>query len=169
LPLHRLLSADSFETFDLPRTATLNHLTSVLFSLAWLHSVDYTTPSPLANGDRSPGVDRALRSGDRGRAAIRVPGTRVTAVTPDASGVRPLLAAASCGLGSRACLRAPPTSFNGAWDSALPTSYLQTAQSARCRRGIRETSSSISARTSRPSGSPGRCRSCGRGAFVRIA
>src|SRR3954465_15212555 len=89
-PVHctGVLSADSFETFDLPRTATLNHLTSVRFLSPGGIPVDYTTPSPLATVIDRPVFDRALA--DRAIAAgaeIRV-GARGRGPEADAPGAR---------------------------------------------------------------------------------
>src|SRR5438045_884983 len=89
-PVHctGVLSADSFSLFDLPRTATLNHLTAVRFLSPGGIPVDYTTPAPLATVIDRPVFDRALA--DRAIAAgaeIRL-GARVSALEADAAGAR---------------------------------------------------------------------------------
>jgi digeranylgeranylglycerophospholipid reductase len=129
-PVHctGVLSADSFETFDLPRGATLNHLTTVRFLSPGGIPVDYTTSSPLATVIDRPVFDRALANrAIAAGAEIRV-GARVTAVDADASGVR-----ASIGGGTvrarLAVLACGATyKFQRRMGFGLPTSYLQTAQ-----------------------------------------
>src|ERR1700760_904953 len=61
-PVHctGVLSAESFATFDLPRSATLNQLTAVRFLSPSGIPVDYTTPVPLATVIDRPVFDRAL-------------------------------------------------------------------------------------------------------------
>src|SRR5580765_6230285 len=89
-PVHctGVLSSDSFSRFDLPRNATLNHLTEVRFISPGGIPVDYSTPSPIATVIDRPAFDRALA--DRALAAgaeIRS-GARVIALEADAAGVR---------------------------------------------------------------------------------
>jgi geranylgeranyl reductase family protein len=129
-PVHctGVLSTDSFATFDLPRAATLNQLTSVRFLSPGGIPVDYTTPSPLATVIDRPAFDRALA--DRAIAAgaeIRL-GTRVTAVDADASGVRASIGGATvrARLGVLAC--GATYKFQRRLGFGLPTTYLQTAQ-----------------------------------------
>ena len=129
-PVHctGVLSADSFAKFDLPRSATLNQLTSVRFLSPGGIPVDYTTPAPLATVIDRPVFDRALA--DRAAAAgaeIRV-GARVTALDVEPAGVRAVvgdtvvearLAVLACGATYK---------FQRRFGFGLPTTYLQTAQ-----------------------------------------
>src|SRR5207253_322250 len=61
-PVHctGVLSSDSFDRFDLPTGATLNHLTDVRFVSPGGIPVDYTTSSPIATVIDRPAFDRAL-------------------------------------------------------------------------------------------------------------
>jgi geranylgeranyl reductase family protein len=129
-PVHctGVLSADSFSKFDLPESATLNHLTKVTFMSPGGIPVDYTTPTPLATVIDRPVFDRALA--DRAIAAgadVRV-GARVTAIDVDQTGVRATaggetvqarLVVLACGATYK---------FQRRFGFGLPTTYLQTAQ-----------------------------------------
>jgi digeranylgeranylglycerophospholipid reductase len=129
-PVHctGVLSADSFEKFGLPTSATLNQLTSVRFLSPGGIPVDYTTPTPLATVIDRPAFDRALA--DRAVAAgadVRV-GARVSALDADAAGARATvggevvharLAVLACGANY---------AFQRRFGFGLPTTYLQTAQ-----------------------------------------
>src|SRR5476649_2090604 len=88
-PVHctGVLSADSFSTFDLPNTATLNQLTSVRFLSPGGIPVDYSTPSPLAAVIDRPAFDRALADRAIAAGAELRTGARVTALEIGASGV----------------------------------------------------------------------------------
>jgi digeranylgeranylglycerophospholipid reductase len=129
-PVHctGVLSAESFATFDLPASATLNQLTAVRFLSPGGIPVDYATPVPLATVIDRPAFDRALA--DRALAAgaeIRV-GARVSALDVDGSGVtatvghdtvKARLAVLACGANYK---------FHRQFGFGLPTTYLQTAQ-----------------------------------------
>ena len=129
-PVHctGVLSADSFEKFDLPNTATLNRLTSVRFLSPGGIPVDYATKTPLATVIDRPRFDRALA--DRAIAAgadIRV-GARVSALESDAAGVRATVAGdvVHARLAVLAC--GASYAFQRRFGFGLPTMYLQTAQ-----------------------------------------
>ena len=129
-PVHctGVLSSDSFNRFDLPLNATLNHLTEVRFISPGGIPVDYSTPSPIATVIDRPAFDRALA--DRARAAgaeIRS-GARVMALETDAAGVRATvggevvharLAVLACGA---------QYAFQQRFGIGLPSTYLHTAQ-----------------------------------------
>jgi geranylgeranyl reductase family protein len=129
-PVHctGVLSSDSFSRFDLPLTATLNHLTEVRFVSPGGIPVDYSTPSPIATVIDRPAFDRALA--DRALAAgaeIRA-GARVIALDADAAGVRATvggevvqarLAVLACGA---------QYAFQQRFGFGLPSTYLHTAQ-----------------------------------------
>jgi len=129
-PVHctGVLSSDSFSRFDLPLTATLNHLTEVRFVSPGGIPVDYSTPSPIATVIDRPAFDRALA--DRALAAgaeIRS-GARVIALDADAAGVRATvggevvqarLAVLACGA---------QYAFQQRFGFGLPSTYLHTAQ-----------------------------------------
>src|SRR5438105_13973206 len=78
-PVHctGVLSSESFGRFDLPTSATLNHLTSVRFVSPGGIPVDYTTPTPIATVidravfDRQL-ADRAISAGAEIRSGARV-------------------------------------------------------------------------------------------------
>src|SRR4051794_3367980 len=61
-PVHctGVLAIDSFNRFDLPSDATLNHLQDVRFVSPGGTAVDYRTPAPLATVIDRPAFDRAL-------------------------------------------------------------------------------------------------------------
>src|SRR5580658_1920910 len=82
-----VLSAHSFDEFDLPRGATLNELTKARFVSPGGISIDYSTPSPLAIVIDRPVFDRVLadRAVEAG-ADVRC-GSRVSALDVDADGV----------------------------------------------------------------------------------
>jgi digeranylgeranylglycerophospholipid reductase len=140
-PVHctGVLSADSFAKFDLPGSATLNHLTSVRFLSPGGIPVDYATPAPLATVIDRPIFDRALA--DRATAAgaeIRA-GARVTALDVDQAGVRAVVgdAVVQARLVVLAC--GASYKFQRQFGFGLPTMYLQTAQRelpARCPRDV---------------------------------
>jgi len=129
-PVHctGVLSSDSFSRFDLPLSATLNHLTEVRFVSPCGIPVDYATPSPIATVIDRPVFDRALA--DRALAAgaeIRS-GARVVALEADAAGVRATvggdivharLAVLACGA---------QYGFQQRLGFGLPRTYLHTAQ-----------------------------------------
>jgi digeranylgeranylglycerophospholipid reductase len=129
-PVHctGVLSSDSFNRFDLPLNATLNHLTEVRFVSPGGIPVDYATPSPIATVIDRPAFDRALA--DRALAAgaeIRS-GARVIALEADAAGVRATvggevvqarLAVLACGA---------QYAFQQRFGFGLPSTYLHTAQ-----------------------------------------
>jgi digeranylgeranylglycerophospholipid reductase len=129
-PVHctGVLSADSFNKFDLPHAATLNQLMSVRFLSPGGIPVDYTTPTPLATVIDRPVFDRALA--DRAilaGAELRL-GARVASLDIDAAGahavaagvpIRARLAVLACGASYK---------FQRRFGFGLPTSHLQTAQ-----------------------------------------
>ena len=129
-PVHctGVLSADSFERFDLPTEAILNQLSSVRFLSPGGIPVDYTTPSPLATVIDRPVFDRVLA--DRAIAAgadVRV-GARVTALEANAAGVQATVGGAT--IHARLAVLACGASykFHRGFGFGLPTTYLQTAQ-----------------------------------------
>ena len=129
-PVHctGVLSADTFPRFDLPRSATLNQLTTVRFQSPGGIHVDYITPSPLATVIDRPAFDRALA--DRAVAAgteVRA-GARVTSLDVDRDGVtaslgdgfvRARLVVLACGASY---------AFQRRFGFGLPRTYLHTAQ-----------------------------------------
>ena len=129
-PVHctGVLSEESFSNFDLPKTATLNQLTSVRFLSPGGIPVDYTTPSPLAMVIDRPAFDRALA--DRAIAAgaeIRV-AARVTALEVDAAGVRASVGGATVDARLAVLACGAAYKFQRRFGFGLPTTYLQTAQ-----------------------------------------
>src|SRR6185295_17604134 len=60
-PVHctGVLSADTFPRFNLPDSATLNHLTTARFVSPGGIPVEYATPTPLATVIDRPAFDRA--------------------------------------------------------------------------------------------------------------
>jgi geranylgeranyl reductase family protein len=136
-PVHctGVLSADSFTRFDLPRSATLNQLTSVRFLSPGGIPVDYATPTPLATVIDRPVFDRALA--ERAVAAgaeIRL-GARVTALETDQSGARAVVGGVSVQARVAVLACGATYKFQRRFGFGLPTSYLQTAQReipARC-------------------------------------
>ena len=129
-PVHctGVLSSDSFSRFDLPLTATLNHLTDVRFVSPGGIPVDYSTPSPIATVIDRPVFDRALA--DRALAAgaeIRS-GARVIALEADAAGVRATVGGeiVQARLTVLAC--GAQYAFQQRFGFGLPSTYLHTAQ-----------------------------------------
>ena len=129
-PVHctGVLSADSFATFDLPDSATLNQLNAVRFLSPGGIPVDYATPTPLATVIDRPAFDRALA--DRAIAAgaeIRV-GARVAALEADAAGVRASVGSATVQARLAVLACGATYKFQRRFGFGLPTTYLQTAQ-----------------------------------------
>ena len=129
-PVHctGVLSSDSFGRFDLPASATLNHLTDVRFVSPGGIPVDYTTSSPIATVIDRPAFDRALAERAVTAGAEVRPGARVSALDVDGSGVRATvgtdvvkarLAVLACGANY---------AFQRRFGFGLPRTYLHTAQ-----------------------------------------
>jgi hypothetical protein len=123
-PVHctGVLSAESFSTFDLPNTATLNQLTSVRFLSPGGIPVD-STPSPLP-GHRSPRLRSRWRIERSPRA--RNPPAR-------ACGARSRCGRRRASVGrDRACAwrSSPAARATNFGRFGLPTTYLQTAHAA---------------------------------------
>src|SRR5215510_3908121 len=123
-------SSDSFDRFDLPRNATLNHLTDVRFVSPGGIPVDYTTPSPIATVIDRPAFDRALAERAAAAGAEIRSGARVVALESDAAGVRATVAGGDvvqARLGVLAC--GAHYAFQQRFGFGLPRTYLHTAQS----------------------------------------
>jgi digeranylgeranylglycerophospholipid reductase len=130
-PVHctGVLSSDSFNRFDLPSNATLNHLTDVRFVSPSGIPVDYTTPSPIATVIDRPAFDRALAERAAAAGADIRSGARVVALETDASGVRATIAGGEvvqARLGVLAC--GAHYAFQQRFGLGLPRTYLHTAQ-----------------------------------------
>ncbi len=129
-PVHctGVLSSDSFERFDLPTGATLNHLTDVRFVSPGGIPVDYTTSSPIATVIDRPAFDRALAERAVTAGAGVRPGARVSALDIDASGVRATVGAdvVEARLAVLAC--GANYAFQRRFGFGLPRTYLHTAQ-----------------------------------------
>src|SRR5213593_990478 len=95
-PVHctGVLSSDSFDRFDLPVSATLNHLTDVRFVSPGGIAVDYTTPSPIATVIDRPAFDRALAERALAAGADVRTGARVSTLDVGRSGVRAIVGGA---------------------------------------------------------------------------
>jgi flavin-dependent dehydrogenase len=123
-----VLSANSFDEFDLPRGAMLNELTRVRFVSPGGIAVEHATPSPLAIVIDRPMFDRELA--DRAVAAgaeVRC-GSRVSAIEVDRDG-----AYATAGLErvhARLVVLASGANyaFQRRFGLGLPRGYLHTAQ-----------------------------------------
>jgi digeranylgeranylglycerophospholipid reductase len=129
-PVHctGVLSSDSFGRFDLPTSATLNHLTAVRFVSPGGIPVDYATTSPIATVIDRPAFDRALAARALAAGAEIRSGARVSALDIDAAGVRAMvgtgvvearLAVLACGANYAIQRR---------FGFGLPRRYLHTAQ-----------------------------------------
>jgi geranylgeranyl reductase family protein len=129
-PVHctGVLSSDSFGRFDLPVSATLNHLTSVRFVSPGGIPVDYATTSPIATVIDRPAFDRALAARALAAGAEVRAGARVSALDIDATGVSAMvgteivearLAVLACGANYAIQRR---------FGFGLPRTYLHTAQ-----------------------------------------
>jgi len=130
-PVHctGVLSSDSFSRFDLPSTATLNHLTDVRFVSPGGIPVDYTTRSPIATVIDRPAFDRALAERAAAAGADIRSGARVVALETDGSGVRATVAGGEvvqARLGVLAC--GAHYAFQQRLGFGLPRTYLHTAQ-----------------------------------------
>ena len=162
--LHRRAGAESFDDSTCRATPMLNHADDGAVRLAGRHHGRLLAAAPLAAViDR-----RGLRSrARRARAARPAPssasGTRVTALDdrcrrrPRASSATPCVRARLRDPGMRRALRVS-AALRPRAAARLPAHRAARAAGAR---GW-ATSSCISAATSRPAGSPGPCRSCGR-------
>jgi len=129
-PVHctGVLSSDSFGRFNLPTTATLNHLTNVRFVSPGGIPVDYKTASPIATVIDRPAFDRALAERAVAAGAEIRPDARVSAVDVDAAAVHATvgvelvearLVVLACGANY---------AFQRRFGLGLPRSYLHTAQ-----------------------------------------
>ena len=89
-PVHctGILASESFDEFDLPRTATLNALTTARFVSPAGLTVDYTTPSPLATVIDRVAFDGALAARAREAGVDLRQGARVSSLEPGPDGVR---------------------------------------------------------------------------------
>jgi digeranylgeranylglycerophospholipid reductase len=130
-PVHctGVLSSDSFERFDLPLGATLNHLTDVRFVSPGGIPVDYTTSSPIATVIDRPAFDRALAARAVAAGAEVRSGTRVTALDANAAGVRATIAGGEVVQARLAVLACGAQyAFQRRFGFGLPRTYLHTAQ-----------------------------------------
>ena len=129
-PVHctGVLSAESFATFDLPQTATLNQLTTVRFLSPGGIPVDYTTPVPLATVIDRPEFDRALAERAIAAGAELRAGARVTALEADAAGARATVGGATVHARLAVLACGASYKFQRRFGLGLPTTYLHTAQ-----------------------------------------
>ena len=129
-PVHctGVLSTDSFRRFDLPASASLNHLTAVRFVSPGGIPVDYTTRPPVATVIDRPSFDRALAARAVAAGAEVRTGARVVSLECSASGVHAIaggeaiharLAVLACGA---------TYAFQRRLDLGLPRTHLHTAQ-----------------------------------------
>jgi digeranylgeranylglycerophospholipid reductase len=130
-PVHctGVLSSDSFDRFDLPVSATLNHLTDVRFVSPGGIAVDYTTPSSIATVIDRPAFDRALAERAVAAGADLRSGARVSALDADATGVRGTIGGGevvNARLAVLAC--GAHYAFQQRFGFGLPRTYLHTAQ-----------------------------------------
>lgn len=129
-PVHctGVLSSDSFGRFDLPTSATLNHLTDVRFVSPGGIPVDYATASPIATVIDRPAFDRALAERAVVAGAELRSGARVSALDIDASGVRATVGAGvvEARLAVLAC--GANYAFQRRFGFGLPRTYLHTVQ-----------------------------------------
>jgi geranylgeranyl reductase family protein len=129
-PVHctGVLSSDSFGRFDLPTSATLNHLTDVRFVSPGGIPVDYATSSPIATVIDRPAFDRALAERAVAAGAELRTGARVSALDIDASGVHATVGAdvVEARLAVLAC--GATYAFQRRFGFGLPRTYLHTAQ-----------------------------------------
>jgi digeranylgeranylglycerophospholipid reductase len=130
-PVHctGVLSSDSFRRFDLPVTATLNHLTDVRFVSPGGIPVDYATPSPIATVIDRPAFDRALAERAVAAGAAIRSGARVSALEADAAGIRATVAGGAVVQARLAVLACGAQyAFQRRFGFGLPRIYLHTAQ-----------------------------------------
>src|SRR5262252_3443365 len=129
-PVHctGVLSTDSFQRFDLPAGATLNHLTDVRFVSPGGIPVDYTAHPPVAAVIDRPSFDRALAERASAAGAEVRTGARVASLECRASGVHAIaggeaiharLAVLACGA---------TYAFQRRFDLGLPRTHLHSAQ-----------------------------------------
>src|SRR4051794_1631943 len=129
-PVHctGILSAESFDEFDLPRDVALNALTAARFISPSGLVVDYSTPSPLATVIDRVAFDRALADRARAAGADLRAGARVASLDTAPDGVtaivgdtciRARLAVLACGASY---------GFQRRFGLGLPPVYLHTAQ-----------------------------------------
>jgi len=129
-PVHctGVLSADSFQHFDLPTDATLNALTTARFVSPSGIAVEYSTPAALAIVIDRPVFDRALARRAVAAGAELRSGVRVSSIEIDRSGVRAMagqqtinarLAVLACGANY---------AFQRRFGLGLPRTYLHSAQ-----------------------------------------
>ena len=162
-PVHctGILASESFDALGLPRDATLNTLTTAQFVSPSGLRIPYSTSDAAGGRDRSrrvrPGAGET-GGGGRRRAAGRHAGLgrRDGACLRAGARGRALDQRAAAHHGLRRQLRVPAALRPRA------AAKLPAHGAARARRpGAPATSSCISATTSRPAGSRGRCRSSG--------
>jgi len=130
-PVHctGVLSSDSFDRFDLPVSATLNHLTDVRFVSPGGIPVDYATASPIATVIDRPAFDRALAERAVAAGARVRSGARVTGLDVDASGVRATILGGEVVKARLAVLACGANyAFQRRFGFGLPRTYLHTAQ-----------------------------------------
>jgi digeranylgeranylglycerophospholipid reductase len=123
-----VLSAHSFDEFDLPRRALLNELTKVRFVSPGGIAVEHSTPSPLAIVIDRPAFDRELADRAVAAGALVRCGSRVSSIEIDADGVY-----ATAGLErvhARLVVLASGANyaFQRRFGLGLPSGYLHTAQ-----------------------------------------
>lgn len=129
-PVHctGIVATDSFDEFELPRSAILNPLTRVRFVSPSGLSVDYRTHSAEATVVDRGVFDRALADRARGLGAAVQTGTRVTEFVADADGVRAMAGGAP--VRARLAVLACGASYRLQRNEGLglPAQYLHTAQ-----------------------------------------
>jgi len=129
-PVHctGILASESFDEFDLPRTATLNALTTARFVSPAGLTIDHATPAPLATVIDRVAFDRALAARAKGAGVDLRQGTRVLSLEPCAGGmeavigesrVRARLVVLACGASY---------GFQRRFGLGLPRLHLHTAQ-----------------------------------------
>src|SRR5436305_6056830 len=129
-PVHctGVLATESFDAFDLPTDAILNHLTDVRLVSPGGIPVDYSTPLPLATVIDRPMFDRALAARAISAGAEVRTGARVSAIDVEADGVY-ATAGGDCIHARLAVLACGATyAFQRRFGLGLPRTHLHTAQ-----------------------------------------
>ena len=92
-PVHctGILASESFDQFDLPRSATLNALTTARFVSPAGLTFDHTTPEPLATVIDRVAFDRALAARAREAGVDLRQSTRVLTLEPCADGMEAVI------------------------------------------------------------------------------
>lgn len=129
-PVHctGIIATDSFDEFELPRSAILNPLRHVRFVSPSGLSIDYRTAKAEAAVIDRVAFDRALADRARGCGAEVRTSTRISALTADGGGVR--ASAAGCEVRARLAILACGASYGLQRRQKLgvPSAYMHTAQ-----------------------------------------